>query len=57
MTRQFLPTGNSDLENEKAPLEGMSEAFGSSAEADDQREAAREEERPQSLERGYAGRW
>src|SRR5690242_204670 len=41
--------------NEKASLEGMSEAFGSSAGADDQREAAREEERPQSLERGYAG--
>jgi len=41
--------------NEKASLEGMSEAFGSSAEADDQREAAREEERPQSLEAAYAG--
>ena len=54
--RQFLPDGSFGAPNEKASLEGMSEAFGSSAGADDQREAAREEERPQSLERGYAGR-
>jgi len=53
---QFLPGGSFGAANEKASLEGMSEAFGSSAGADDQREAAREEERPQSLECGYAGR-
>jgi hypothetical protein len=38
---------NIDLRNKKAPLEGMSGAFGSSAEADDQGDAAKEEERPQ----------
>src|SRR3569623_623370 len=51
----FCRGAASARQNEKAPLEGMSEAFGSSAEANDQREAAREEERPQSLEVGYAG--
>jgi hypothetical protein len=52
----FCRPAGSARQNEKASLEGMSEAFGSSAGADDQREAAREEDRPQSLERGYAGR-
>src|SRR3569623_2091645 len=45
----FCRAAASERQNEMASLEGMSEAFGSSAGADDQREAAREEERPQSL--------
>ena len=35
-----------DLRNKKAPLEGMSGAFGSRAEARDHENAVREEERP-----------